>query len=321
MNKKFTLSQGVIFIIIFIIIVPFITKLIARPEEKEIESFNNTNIEIPKIVEKEESKNTKKVSNLKIKEFFKKENNKEIDDINNFDIKLTIIKSLEGENLDNNYKIPSFSSIEADPSFLLRHFNPGDNIELVDYKYEEPWDTETMSRCKVKKVGELDNQAGWLNCGWINTEIKEKESISNNEFEKNKIGEFIDLGDMDFKVVSIKETSKMEDNHFKTIELLNPKATEGAKFVVLEVEIKNKLKEKANFSEYERFILIDGQERRYEPYDSSGSEYSVPESIMYQDLSPSIMKKGVLVYEVPKDESKYAFMFKTISDDIEFLVK
>jgi hypothetical protein len=70
----------------------------------------------------------------------------------------------------------------------------------------------------------------------------------NNKFEKNKIGSNIDLGDFDFKIVSIKEVQEIKHDGFETIDLLNPKATEGAKFVVLNIEIKSKLKEKINFS-------------------------------------------------------------------------
>lgn len=147
-----------------------------------------------------------------------------------------------------------------------------------------------------------------------------KEDI-NLKFEKNKTGSYIDLGDFDFKVVFIKETQEMKDEDFEMIELLNPKATEGAKFVVLNIEIKSKLKEKINFSEYERFTLIDSQGRKFLPYDSSVSDYSVPDSIMYQDLSPAILKKAVLVYEIPEEETKYAFIFKTSAGGLEFLVR
>ena len=185
MNKKFSLIQGLGVIVLAIVVLPFIGKLIFVPSEKKVSNniqnnYQNTVIEI-----KPETIIDTKLS--KLNQFLKYEKNKNIEYLEKFNIELEITTSLDGKILDENYKIPLFSSIEANPRNLVRHFKPEYKVEILDYKYEKPiTGFDSFSRCKIKKVGDSNDKSGWLNCGWIDISLARKISTT----QKNNLWNF-----------------------------------------------------------------------------------------------------------------------------------
>ncbi|SCZ81149.1 DUF4352 domain-containing protein [Acidaminobacter hydrogenoformans] len=112
-------------------------------------------------------------------------------------------------------------------------------------------------------------------------------------YEKN-VGDEVEFATILFKVKSVNETKAIKSTYSEA------EAQEGAKYVVLEVEVTNITKENITFDPL--FILIDQEERNFEVSDDT---WILDDSMVYRELAPSIKENGVLVYEVPEDATSY----------------
>lgn len=71
-------------------------------------------------------------------------------------------------------------------------------------------------------------------------------------------------------------------------------------FVIVEIEMKNTGKESFEVSG-NLFKLVDSQEREYDT-DTDAMIYA-ENSVVYEQVDPGVTKKGVLIFDVPKDQS------------------
>ncbi len=83
-------------------------------------------------------------------------------------------------------------------------------------------------------------------------------------------------------------------------------ASEGTKFIVVNMEVTNTTKSEFTFSPDDVFILIDDQGREYKTYENSIG--AVDGYLNYKKLSPSVKQTGVLIYEIPADAANYSLI-------------
>ena len=122
------------------------------------------------------------------------------------------------------------------------------------------------------------------------------------------VGDEIELNTFNFKITSVEERDTLTSQYSEDV---SPK--EGAKFVVLGMEVTNTTKSEFMFPD--DFMLIDNEEREFNTY--SDSIGSIDEYLNMRDLSPSIKEKGYLIYEVPEDASSYyTLMGKAETNDV-----
>jgi hypothetical protein len=77
-------------------------------------------------------------------------------------------------------------------------------------------------------------------------------------------------------------------------------ATDGTKFLVVNITLTNTTKASYMYSPFE---LVDQKDRIYEPYDHTIG--AIDNYLSAQTLSPSVPKAGVEVYQVPADASAF----------------
>lgn len=80
-------------------------------------------------------------------------------------------------------------------------------------------------------------------------------------------------------------------------------AAEGAKFVVVSMDVTNLTNDKFMFSPDDALSLADDSGKKFKTYDDTIG--NINDYLNVQDLSPSIVKKGVIVYEIPQATSVY----------------
>jgi len=71
-------------------------------------------------------------------------------------------------------------------------------------------------------------------------------------------------------------------------------------FVIVELEMTNVADESTSISS-NIFALVDGQDREYET--DSDAIIAVDNNIVFEQLDPGVTKSGVLVFDVPEDQS------------------
>jgi hypothetical protein len=126
----------------------------------------------------------------------------------------------------------------------------------------------------------------------------EAKSESKTQFIKKAMGEDAVTKTMKVKVVSSDEKPSIV-GAFET-----PKtAAEGAKFVVVSMEVTNLTNDKFMFSPDDALSLVDDTGKKYKTYEDTIG--SINDYLNVQDLSPNIVKKGVLVYEIPQPTNIY----------------
>lgn len=132
-----------------------------------------------------------------------------------------------------------------------------------------------------------------------------------NLIEKN-IGDEIELNTFNFKITKVEETDTLTSEYGEDVS-----AKEGAKFVVVGMEVTNTTKSELTFPD--DFILVDNEEREFNTYEDT--YFAIDDYLNERDLAPSIKEKGYLVYEVPEDAiSYYTFMGKAETKDIYKIV-
>lgn len=124
--------------------------------------------------------------------------------------------------------------------------------------------------------------------------------------------ETMELATIDVKVNSIEEIERIKGN-LKEIEPL-----EGAKFIILDVDIKNTGKESIDIWG-DDFQIIDSEERIYDTYeDTIGSVDNYMEG---RTIGAGLSENGVFLYEVPKDADGFRLMLTHADTDEVFLME
>lgn len=127
------------------------------------------------------------------------------------------------------------------------------------------------------------------------TTLEQAEEDDMEIIEKN-IGDEVVLATLNLKVNSAEETQSINSSYSSA------EAKEGAKFVVINLELTNTTNKGITFSP--DLLLIDDKGREFDSY--SDSIGSIDNYMDYRDLSPSIKETGFLVYEVPEDALNYS---------------
>jgi RNA polymerase subunit RPABC4/transcription elongation factor Spt4 len=133
----------------------------------------------------------------------------------------------------------------------------------------------------------------------MKADTSEAQSKNEIQYIKKMLGEDFATKTMKIKINSSTEKATISNSVFG-----NPKtAVEGAKFVVVSMEVTNTTNEKLGFYPDGFIKLADDQGRKFETYDDTIG--NIDDYLNVQELSPNIVKKGVLVYEVPQDANSY----------------
>lgn len=126
------------------------------------------------------------------------------------------------------------------------------------------------------------------------------ESEKNITYIDKVIGEEVVLATLKFKVNNSSEKQTLSGG-FGTPAI----AKEGAKFVVMDLNITNTTNAPFIFLPDDGFRLIDDKNRQFATYgDTIGK---VQNYFNVRELSPGISENGVLVYEIPQDSTSYSF--------------
>ena len=115
------------------------------------------------------------------------------------------------------------------------------------------------------------------------------------------IGEEIVLATIKFKVNSSSEKQTLGGS-FGSPAI----AKEGARFVVIEMNVVNITDAPFTFFPDDGFRLIDNNGRQFTTY--GDTIVKVENYLNVRELSPGIMETGVLVYEIPQDSSSYSLV-------------
>lgn len=116
--------------------------------------------------------------------------------------------------------------------------------------------------------------------------------------EERKMGEDIVLQNLTFKINSFRETNTL------TARYSSPKqARQGAKFVVVDLDVTNTTTTPFTASLDDSLRLIDKQEREFKIYDDMIG--NIDNYFSYRELAPSLYENGVIVYEIPTDSEQY----------------
>lgn len=111
------------------------------------------------------------------------------------------------------------------------------------------------------------------------------------------IGDEVELATMKFKFNVVEEKQSISTSYGST-----KKATEGTKFLVINLTATNITKESFDF-ETDGVNLTDDQGRKFETY--ANTIGSIDNYMDMRGLQPSIPESGVIVYQVPNDANSY----------------
>lgn len=128
--------------------------------------------------------------------------------------------------------------------------------------------------------------------------VKEAEK-QNKEIIKKGIGDEIELATLKFMVNKVEEKQTLSGGKYGGSPNV---AKEGAKFVVIDLNITNTTDTKFSFNPDEGFRLVDNKNREF-----TASSMGLVD-LYYKGLSPSITENGIIVYETPQDAESYALM-------------
>ena len=116
--------------------------------------------------------------------------------------------------------------------------------------------------------------------------------------EVKKIGEDIVMQNFTVKVNSFRETTILSAKYS------TPKqARQGAKFVIIDINVTNTTTTPFTISLDDNLRLIDKQEREFKIYNNLIG--SIDNYFSYRELAPSLYENGVIVYEIPTDAEQY----------------
>ena len=125
------------------------------------------------------------------------------------------------------------------------------------------------------------------------TQEPAKNIKSKTQFISKALGEEIITKTYKFKINSADEKKSISGGWG------NPQpASEGAKFVVINMNVTNLADEKSTFFPDGMINLVDDQGKKFETYEDTIT--NIENYLNVRDLSPGIIEKGVLVYEIPE---------------------
>lgn len=122
------------------------------------------------------------------------------------------------------------------------------------------------------------------------------------KIEEKKIGEESLVGGMTLKVNSYKETQTLTAQYSSPVA-----ASEGTKFILVDLTLTNEGNSDALFFADNNFKLIDTEKNR--EYTTDGDNItSVDNYLASRKLAPGIPERGIIIYKVPKTMAKYALV-------------
>ncbi len=125
-----------------------------------------------------------------------------------------------------------------------------------------------------------------------------------------KVGEEIKLSTINLKVNSSKEETILNKTYDSPAV-----ATQGSKFVVIDLNVTNTTKAEFDFDP--DFPLVDNKDREF----SENSIGLIDSYIIYRTLSPNIAENGFIVYEVPNDAESYSLLIGKAGTDEYYKIK
>lgn len=131
------------------------------------------------------------------------------------------------------------------------------------------------------------------------TLVKEEEKP---KIDEKKIGEESLVGGMTLKVNSSKETQTLTAQYSSPVA-----ASEGTKFILVDLTLTNEGNSDALFFADNNFKLIDTEKNREYTTDSDNI-VSVDNYLASRKLAPGIPERGIIIYKVPKTMTKYALV-------------
>lgn len=123
-----------------------------------------------------------------------------------------------------------------------------------------------------------------------------EEAIKENIIEKG-VGDEVELATMKIKINSVEEKQSIK-GIFGTEKL----ASDGSKFVVINLTATNITKESFSFDS-DGIRLTDNQDRKFDTW--SDTIGNVDNYLEVRELQPSISETGMMVYKMPTDASEY----------------
>lgn len=140
------------------------------------------------------------------------------------------------------------------------------------------------------------------------------EKLEDKELVEISIDNSMELATIDVKVNNVEETDVLVNDLFNEETYPN----EGAKFILLDVDVKNITKESFYLNTY-GFTLRDSEHRYFETYD--GSIGAIENYIEMRTMGPSIIENGIIVYQVPEDSKDYSLIMTHGDTNISYEMK
>lgn len=136
-------------------------------------------------------------------------------------------------------------------------------------------------------------------------------SSADTQMEKAKEEELVTItkaiGDELVMATGNVTVTNIEEKQSISSSYSSPKvAKEGAKFVVVTVEITNTTDSTFIFFPDDVFFILDGKNREYDVYNNTIG--SIDNYMDSRELAPDIKETGVIVYELPSDATRYSLV-------------
>ena len=141
----------------------------------------------------------------------------------------------------------------------------------------------------------VDDGETYTDVGWA---YRDGYDTEEPELRYHDIGETVKFTTLDLRVNNVKESKEVGGKYGKST------ASDGAKFVVIDITITNNTKQQMEFSG--EFLLIDEHDREYELHDDA--TFNMDDYIYYKDIGAGLSKSGTLVYEVPDNSNEYILL-------------
>ncbi|MEB6548993.1 DUF4352 domain-containing protein [Heyndrickxia sporothermodurans] len=129
-----------------------------------------------------------------------------------------------------------------------------------------------------------------------------KEAKKKTESKIYKVGDLVKVGKLAYKVSKVSATSEIKSDN----EFIKSAKTDG-QFIMISIEAFNKDK-KARMVDSTMFKIKDDQGREFDPTNDSEVMMVADEAMEFflQDINPGVSKKGLMIFELPKDSAHYS---------------
>ena len=235
------------------------------------------------------------------KESLKENINKSIEDI-----------SQEGENPIVKTKVKEVKKEGKSAEVVLTNSN-NEEIKLTMVRM-------SGRRWKIVRISFDDFKK--LNLKTDKDDATQETDSETQETEKKTETQFVvkDMGEEVFtKIFKLKVNSAIEKEMIASSYGTPQPATDGAKFIIVNMDITNLTNDEFMFPPNDNIRLIDDSGKKFKTYDDTGG--NIDDYLNFQDLSPSIVEKGVLVYEIPQDTGAYYLFVENKGTDDVYQIK